>query len=42
MLAAFTHPHHILEYAHRDSFTGCLPAIPSSLGIPLVLKLQGC
>ncbi|EEQ01582.1 hypothetical protein yrohd0001_4690 [Yersinia rohdei ATCC 43380] len=31
LLAAFTHPNHILMYAHRDEFNGCLAVMLMTL-----------
>ncbi|PNM20515.1 hypothetical protein A6J65_017720 [Yersinia enterocolitica] len=41
VLAAFAHPNHLLMLAHRDEFTGCLPATPIALGIIGALDAAG-
>ncbi|MDN0096512.1 hypothetical protein, partial [Yersinia rohdei] len=38
VLAALTHPNHILISAHRDLFLCCLAVTPMTSGIPFALK----
>ncbi|CNB87395.1 Uncharacterised protein [Yersinia pseudotuberculosis] len=41
VLAARTYPNHLRESAHRDSFAGCLPTTPITLGMPFALEVVG-